>query len=240
MPMLPSDALDQIGSDGFLVVEEVFPSDQITSLREIAVELAKDAPSRRIGGARNILTDEVIAQLAVSEPLRNLVTPILGAGWRPVRGILFDKIAEANWKVPWHQDLTIAVQERMDAEGFGPWSIKAGIVHVQPPVSILEQMVAVRIHLDDCSHDNGPLRVIPGSHRFGRIPEADIERYIGPCEVTCTVGVGGVLLMRPLILHASSPAVSPAHRRVIHIEYADCDLPQRMSWQAVDPFRVAS
>ncbi len=161
-----------------------------------------------------------------------MVEAILGDGCFPVRGIFFDKVPDANWKVPWHQDLTIAVQERINVIGFGPWSTKAGVLHVQPPVSVLETMVSIRIHLDPCGESNGALRVIPGSHRNGRIPESQISliRQTRRDHV-CEVGQGGALLMRPLLLHASSPSSVPGHRRVIHIDYAADALPDGVKWQ---------
>lgn len=73
---------------------------------------------------------------------------------------MFDKASDANWNLAWHQDVTIAVQRQMDVPGFGPWSVKDGIVHVQPPEEVLNAMVAIRVHLDPCGADNGPLRVI--------------------------------------------------------------------------------
>jgi hypothetical protein len=108
-----------------------------------------------------------------------LVEPVLGDRFFAVRGILFDKIPDANWKVPWHQDVTIAVEERVEVEGFGPWSIKADVLHVQPPAEVLEHMVSVRLPLDNCDEENGALRVIHGSHLHGRIPEGRHSGYAG-------------------------------------------------------------
>ena len=136
----------------------------------------------------------------------------------------------ANWKVPWHQDLTIEVRKKLDVSGFGPWSTKAGVVHVQPPASTLENMLAVRIHLDDCDESNGPLRVIPGSHRLGRLTSEQILRIAAQPAVRCTVPAGGVMLMRPLLVHASSACRDPRHRRVIHLEFAAGALPAGLEW----------
>jgi ectoine hydroxylase-related dioxygenase (phytanoyl-CoA dioxygenase family) len=172
-----------------------------------------------------------VRELADSPAIRDLITLILGRSFRPVRGILFDKIPNANWKVPWHQDLTIAVQERMESEGFGPWSMKADVLHVQPPAAVLENMISVRLHLDNCDAENGALRVIPGSHLLGRIAEARIEGIRKNTEdQVCVVGAGGALLMRPLLLHASSQARVPGHRRVIHLDFASAQLPLGMKW----------
>jgi hypothetical protein len=124
---------------------------------------------RRRGGifaARNLLdVFPEVQRLARSPVIRELVVPVLGSDCFPVRGILFDKIPGANWKVPWHQDVTIVVQDKIEIEGFGPWSTKADVLHVQPPAMVLENMLSVRLHLDACGEDNGALRVIAGSHQ---------------------------------------------------------------------------
>lgn len=150
-----------------------------------------------------------------------------------MRGTLFDKTPSANWLVPWHQDLTICVKQRIEAAGYGPWTIKACVQHVQPPVAILDTMLAVRIHLDDCHERNGALRVLPSTHQAGRFTAEQIAlAQRNSCPVTCAVKRGGVVLMKPLTLHASLAADGPAHRRVIHIDYALCTLPAGLDWFA--------
>jgi ectoine hydroxylase-related dioxygenase (phytanoyl-CoA dioxygenase family) len=115
--------------------------------------------------------------------------------------------------------------------GYGGWSVKKGVSHVQPPASILENMLTLRVHLDDCGTDNGPLRVLRGSHRHGWLTDERIEGLKRTSEeVTCLVPQGGALLMRPLLVHASSPAKNPRHRRVIHLEYAADPLPGPLRW----------
>lgn len=172
-----------------------------------------------------------VADLARSDVLRALVEPILGKSYRPVRAILFDKTADANWNVFWHQDLSIAVQERKEAAGFGPWTVKSGVQHVQPPSAILEQMLTVRLHLDNCHEANGPLQVIPRSHKQGRMNADTVRAWReDKSPITCVAGPGAALLMRPLLLHASSSATSAGHRRVVHIEYAGMALPDGLRW----------
>jgi ectoine hydroxylase-related dioxygenase (phytanoyl-CoA dioxygenase family) len=185
----------------------------------------------KVFAVRNLLDLPEIAKLAESARVRQLAEEVLGEKAFAVRGILFDKIPEANWKVPWHQDVTIAVRAREDVEGFGPWSTKAGILHVQPPAQVLERMISIRLHLDVCDESNGALHVIPGSHRVGRIAEAEIPAILAKTRAcTCTVGRGGALLMRPLLLHSSSPSQTPAHRRVIHLDFACEGLPFPLKW----------
>jgi ectoine hydroxylase-related dioxygenase (phytanoyl-CoA dioxygenase family) len=152
--------------------------------------------------------------------------------------LLFDKTPAANWSIGWHQDTAIAVREKVEAPGFFGWSVKAGVPHVHPPTQILESMITLRVHVDDCGEGNGPLRVIPGSHRHGRLSdEAIAKRATGP-EVICPLQAGGVLLMRPLILHASSPATTPQHRRVLHLEFAADPLPHGLEWY--EPIALAA
>jgi ectoine hydroxylase-related dioxygenase (phytanoyl-CoA dioxygenase family) len=183
-------------------------------------------------GARNILAVPQIAALAQDDAVLSLARAIIGTGCRAVRGIFFDKTPGANWPVAWHQDLTLAVAERREIAGWTNWSVKAGVPHVQPPAEILERMVTLRLQLDDCGADNGPLRVLPGSHRLGRIAAGRLASLRGQIvEHVCAAPAGSALAFKPLLLHASSPAKTPRHRRVIHLEYAPEDLlPPQLRW----------
>jgi ectoine hydroxylase-related dioxygenase (phytanoyl-CoA dioxygenase family) len=143
----------------------------------------------------------------------------------------FSNLGAAVIVFTWHQDLTIAVRERRCAVGFGAWSEKQGVVHVQPPISVLERMLAMRVHLDECPAESGPLRVLPGSHREGRLDAAAIERWkTQVSEIQCVAGKGDMILMRPLLLHASSTARAANRRRVLHLEFAADDLPCDLDW----------
>ena len=221
-----------IRREGWAVTDRVVNDDVLDALTaQLTPFLATDS-SR--GGLRHLLELETVRALARSAPVRTVAEAVLGPSCRAVRGILFDKTPDANWKVVWHQDLTIAVREKRDVAGFGPWTEKSGVAHVQPPVSVLEQMVAVRVHLDECGSHNGPVRVIPRSHRAGRLSPADVDQWKerGP-TVDCLVARGGILAFQPLLLHASSAASSPRHRRVVHLEYAAADLPGGLAWYHV-------
>lgn len=146
-----------------------------------------------------------------------------------VRALWFDKRPSANWKVPWHRDVTIAVAARRDAPGFGPWSVKQGVPHVQPPLEILESMFAVRLHLDRADAWNGALQVVPGSHRRGILASGEIERASADA-VTLEADRGDLIVMRPLLLHASSAAQRPQSRRVLHVEYSTLAAPGPLAW----------
>lgn len=225
---------DEVAAVGYAVVQD---SISTSCCDELAAELTKifaeqqQAAITKIGGVRNILRrSALVATVATSPDLLELVERAVGRRAFPVRAIFFDKTPEANWRVPWHQDLTIAVAERKTIPGFGPWSLKEGIHHVQPPLEILEGMLTLRLHLDDCHAANGALKVLPGSHRNGIGSIAGEDACIQSEAVTCEVLKGGALLMRPLLWHASSPASVPSHRRVLHIEYATQPLPDGLRW----------
>lgn len=214
----------------------VLDAEPVSELVAALLRLPREEGVRRRGtsayAARNLLQlSSEVRCLASSAPLRALVEPVLGTEAFAVRAMLFDKTASANWNVAWHQDLTIGVRGRVEAPGFERWSVKAGVQHVQPPIPVLEGMLAVRVHLDDCGSGNGALRVLPESHAAGRLTgEAIREWRERSAAVTCDVARGGILLMRPLLLHASSEAVAPGHRRVIHLEYAAEPLPGGLEW----------
>ena len=149
-----------------------------------------------------------------------------------VRAILFDKQPEMNWSLDWHQDRTINVAERIEQTGFDHWTVKQGLLHVEPPPSVIAQMVTLRVHLDDVPQDNGPLRVLPGSHLLGRLPEGDIETLaVRVGEFGCLAKCGDVWAYRTAIVHASS-SVANGHgnRRVLQLDFACDDLDPPLRW----------
>lgn len=224
MMLSPDLATREVERDGFAFRGAVLDEPQQRSLLACL-------GSATGAGRRGMLALPDVNALARSEALMALVKPFLKGRALPVRGIFFDKSAEANWLVAWHQDLTLAVRERFDVPGFGPWSVKAGVSHVQPPAEWLQQMITVRLHLDDADESNGALRVLPGSHAQGRLSTEEIGEWrVRVPEVLCVVPAGGALLMRPLLLHASGRSVSGRHRRVLHLEYAGFDLPAGLEW----------
>ncbi len=226
--MLPADIQAALEHEGFCLVPQTLAPVQVEALRTAVAA----AGSRHRGGARNLLqTSPDVASVTTSPSIRELAETALGPEAFVVRALFFDKLPEANWKVPWHQDTAIPVAERIETPGYLGWSVKDGVPHVHPPAEILDHMVALRLHLDDCGPDNGPLRVLPGSHRHGKLTDEDTThwRQTTP-EVTCCCAAGDVLLIKPLLLHASSPAATPAHRRVLHLEFANVPLPAGLRW----------
>ena len=214
----------EVEKHGFTIVSRVLDGFEQQEL----ISLLGPVPG---AGRRGLLALPTISTLARSARLLNLVRRHLPSEPFPVRAIYFDKSPQANWLVSWHQDLTLALHARAEHPGFGPWSMKDGIPHVQPPIELLKQMLTIRLHLDDADEANGALRVLPGSHRLGLLSPSRIQalRSERP-DVLCTAAAGDALLLRPLLLHASARSRSPRHRRILHIEYAAFTLPAELRW----------
>lgn len=217
--------------DGYVLIKDLFGPDALEPLKAAFADgdLARSERGGETYGARNILDVPQVRAVAKDSKLRAL----MGEEVQVVRGIFFDKTPGANWPVAWHQDLTLALRERRDGEGWTNWTVKRGVTHVQAPADVLARMVTMRLHLDDCGPDNGPLRVIAGSHTDGMLPRAEILRRAQAKEDVIAAKAGDALFMKPLILHASSPARAPSHRRVLHLEFAPPGLlPQGLDWAA--------
>jgi ectoine hydroxylase-related dioxygenase (phytanoyl-CoA dioxygenase family) len=188
---------------------------EIGALRREADRLASDSASACV---RSITEQsQIFREISISPRILALLPD---QNLLPVRSILFDKTPLENWPVAWHQDLTICVEENISCPDYGPWSLKNGVPHVQPPVKLLESMATVRIHLDPTGSNNGALMVIPGSHRHGRLSRPQIEELTAIQPITCECEPGDILLMSPLILHASRRSQHPSRRRILHLEYA--------------------
>lgn len=197
----------------------------LPSLEAVLAPVPRDAAGVRLHGLPGL------AGMLGGDPLQRIAAEAIGAGARPVRAILFDKSARANWALGWHQDRTIAVRARADVAGFGPWTRKQGLVHVEPPFALLEAMVTMRVHLDDVPQDNAPLLVAPGSHRLGKLREAEIEDAVARCGIfTCTAAAGDVWLYATPILHASAASAIARRRRVLQVDFAAGHLPGGLEW----------
>ena len=197
------------------------------------IPIAETQPANR-AGIRLYGVERLRPHLAAESILGGLASEHLGPGCRPVRAILFDKSAATNWSLGWHQDRTIVVRDRIDTPGFGPWTLKSGLVHVAPPAYLLAGMMTMRVHLDAVPPTNAPLLIAPGSHRLGRIPEIEIDHAVARCgTATCLAEAGDVWLYATPILHASAASTNSTGRRVLQIDFAAVDLPNGLAWMGV-------
>jgi ectoine hydroxylase-related dioxygenase (phytanoyl-CoA dioxygenase family) len=193
-------------------------------LDRILEEIEGLAPRPSRAGIRHALSLAPVADVAQQFPLVQLVREVLGPDAFPFRATVFDKSPASNWLVVWHQDTALPLRSRIDLPGWGPWSVKEGINYAHTPTGVLEGVLALRVSLDDSSVDNGPLRVLPGTHRLGVLNDDSVhELSTRLSAVDCTVPKGGIVAMRPLLIHSSSKSQADLPRRVLHIEYAASD-----------------
>jgi len=201
----------------------------LLGLQAAMAQLPPDQAGIRIHGV-----DALHSFLAPSGSIGATASKALGAAAKPVRAILFDKSAATNWSLAWHQDRTICVREKIEVPGFGPWSIKAGLHHVAPPIALLSRMVTLRVHLDNVSDTNAPLLIAPGSHRRGRVLESSVAKVVAECGIlACLAKAGDVWTYSTPILHASEVAADPAHRRVLQVDFSADELPGGLAWLGV-------
>lgn len=218
-----------IGKDGAQLFSAALSSPELRKLENALADEPRDQAGVRLHGVLPLRPF-----LSATGPVGHIAASVLGPECLPVRAVLFDKSAEANWSLGWHQDRTIAVQQRVDVNGFGPWSLKSGMVHVEPPFELLAAMVTLRVHLDPVPETNAPLLIAPGSHKRGRIRTPDIPAVVEECGVLCCLAeAGDVWLYATPILHASDAAAEPRHRRVLQVDYAVGHLPGGLQWLGV-------
>jgi ectoine hydroxylase-related dioxygenase (phytanoyl-CoA dioxygenase family) len=210
--------LECIGKSGFAIIPDVLPC---FDTERLVAELNQANLTRSRAGIRHAMSIASVNAVAHGRPLLEIARQILGPEAFPFRATLFDKSAVANWLVVWHQDTALPLRVRCETPGWGPWSVKDGIVYAHAPAGALMQVLALRLHLDDSMADNGPLRVLPETHTMGVLTDEAIHHLstkIAP--VDCLAFRGGVLAMRPLIVHVSSKSLAQNQRRVLHIEYS--------------------
>lgn len=202
------------------------------NIKAISDEIRIDHEIVRRTGIRNLEKKFAsIAQVAADPSVLSIAASLLGNAPRLVRALFFDKTLERNWFVAWHQDRTVTLNRRLKMPGWGSWTEKEGVHHVQPPSAVLEQMLTIRIHVDDADEEGGCLRVIPGSDKLGILTQDEIDRAVRTSTPqACVAAAGDALIMRPLILHSSRKSRRHAHRRVVHLEYSSYDLPAGISW----------
>jgi len=226
--------MQQLTDKGYLIIEDIYRPDEVAAIIDAINQVDDSRPAFRktndLFAIRQFLKEiPGIHSLIFNTTLNSAIVKYFGHDYFIAKSIYFDKPEQSNWFVAWHQDLTISVDKKIDLDGFGPWTVKQNQFAVQPPVDILENIYTIRIHLDDTDENNGALRVIPGSHLRGIYRPEAINRDKQDEEI-CKVGKGGIMIMRPLLLHASNRTINKSKRRVIHIEFSNRSLPANLQW----------
>jgi ectoine hydroxylase-related dioxygenase (phytanoyl-CoA dioxygenase family) len=209
---------DVLEGDGFASIPGALSKTEVDQLSE-RINACHARRSR--AGLRHVLSLTPVASLAKQATIMELARSVLGPETFPFRATLFDKSPHSNWLVVWHQDTALPLRQRLEVPGWGPWSRKEDIAYAHAPTQALSQVLALRIHLDDSTALNGPLRVLPSTHTLGVLEDEEVHQLATQLTpVECLIPTGGILAMRPLLIHSSSKSRSEADRRVLHIEYA--------------------
>ncbi len=218
--------MDVFDEDGFALLPGILSEDACAWLAAQVTPAAGGS-----GGTRALLATPWCAELARMLRGHPDLAPYIPAGHVAVQCTYFEKTGARNWLVPFHQDLSIPVAARVDAPALRGWSRKEEVDFVQAPPALLAQMLAVRLHLDECGSEDGPLRVLAGSHRHGLVDDAGAAalRAAGR-ELACSAPLGSALVLRPLLLHASSKSAGQGRRRVLHLVFGPPALPLGLRW----------
>jgi hypothetical protein len=215
--------------DGAKLFRAALPREHLNLVEATLSDLPRDQAGIRLRGIKSLTPF-----LTSAGHIGRCAASALGGDCRPVRAILFDKTPNTNWSLAWHQDRTIAVKERVQVDGFEPWSVKGGMLHVAPPFELLAGMVTLRLHIDAVPATNAPLLIAPGSHKLGRIAENNVREVVQRCgAIACLAEPGDIWLYATPILHASEAAAESSHRRVLQVDFAVGQLPGGLEWLGI-------
>lgn len=231
------NSLNEINSEGFTIIDNVYSENEVEKLISFIEDVTEnDSDNSTFRKSQDLFAirqfhKEVPETLDIifNKNLKDIIESNFGSGYFITKSIYFDKPEKSNWFVAYHQDLTISVDKKVAIENFENWTIKQNQFAVQPPKEILEDNFTIRIHIDKTTKDNGALKVINNSHSKGilRIENLNFEKEK---ETICEVEKGGVMIMKPLLFHASNKTTNNERRRVIHIEFSKQQLPQGLEW----------
>jgi len=224
----------EISNKGFTTINDVFFEEEINQIIDVihSIDTSKETfrKSEDLFVIRQFLKEVPESrQLIFNDNIKKIINEIFGDNYFVVKSIYFDKPEKSNWYVSYHQDLTISVDKKLDLKGFGPWTTKQNQFAVQPPIEYLKNIFTIRIHLDDTDENNGALKVVPNSHSKEIYRPETIDWNVETEEI-CTVNKGGIMIMKPLILHGSNRTTNNQKRRVIHIEFSNMELPAEINW----------
>jgi ectoine hydroxylase-related dioxygenase (phytanoyl-CoA dioxygenase family) len=224
----------EISEKGFTTIENIYTEEEIESILH-TIELVDKSnetfrKSKDLFAIRQFLKEVPTSiPLVFNDNLKNIIQELFGENYFVVKSIYFDKPEDSNWYVSYHQDLTISVENKIEKDGYSSWTLKQNQYAVQPPIELLENIFTIRIHLDKADENNGALKVIPKSH-LKKIYTPELMDWQTEAESICKVDKGGIMIMKPLLLHSSSRTTNNQKRRVIHIELSNSELPTDMNW----------
>jgi ectoine hydroxylase-related dioxygenase (phytanoyl-CoA dioxygenase family) len=237
----PCNIKEEFLNEGFAVIDNVFTTEDIDAILQTISQVDTTSPTFRktndLFAIRQFLKEVPATKSLIFDKLNSIISQNFGDDYFAVKSLYFDKPEQSNWFVAYHQDLTISVDKKVDIEGFGPWTVKQNQFAVQPPLDILESNFTIRIHLDDTDENNGALRVIPKSHLKGVYRPGTID-WTTETEVVCKVKKGGIMIMKPLLLHASNRTTNNNKRRVIHVEFSNRSLVDTLQWSEKESLHV--
>jgi len=231
------NSLHEINAEGFTIINNVYSENEIEKLISLIENVTEnDSDSATFRKSQDLFAirqfhKEIPETLdfIFNQKLKDIIESNFGEGYFITKSIYFDKPEKSNWFVSYHQDLTISVDKKIEAENFENWTVKQNQFAVQPPTEVLENNFTIRIHIDNTTKENGALKVINNSHSKGvlRIENLDFENET---ETICEVEKGGIMIMKPLLFHASNKTTNNERRRVIHIEFSKQQLPSGLEW----------
>lgn len=225
--------LNELTDKGYTIIPDVFSHSECNEILGQIEQADTDSGTFRksadLFAIRQFLKGVPVKDVIFNNNLNTIIQALFGPDFFVTKSIYFDKPAQSNWFVSYHQDLTISVDRKSELQGYGPWTVKQSQFAVQPPLNILENNFTIRIHLDDADENNGALKVIPGSHQKGIYRPETID-WNKVTEDLCKVNKGGIMIMRPLLLHSSGRTTNNNKRRVIHIEFSNQQLPEGINW----------
>lgn len=236
---------NEINSEGFAIIEKVYSENEIEKIiSEIEKVTENETENSTFRKSEDLFAirqfhKEIPETLnyIFNQNLREIIKSNFGENYFITKSIYFDKPEKSNWFVAYHQDLTISVDKKMEIENFENWTTKQNQFAVQPPKEILEQNFTIRIHIDKTTKENGALKVLNKSHRKGIVRTENIELE-NEIETICEVEKGGIMIMKPLLFHASNKTTNNERRRVIHIEFSNQNLPNDLEWNEKTNFKL--
>jgi ectoine hydroxylase-related dioxygenase (phytanoyl-CoA dioxygenase family) len=216
--------IEQFKANGFAIINDIYED---TEREALISALLQKIPPKTHAIRQLVLQHQRLMEVIFNDSLRTVIHTFGGEDYFLTKSIYFNKPPQSNWFVAYHQDLSISVNKKINTDGYEKWTQKDGVWGVIPPRKVLENTFTVRIHIDDTDHTNGALRVIPSSHQNGILTSDQLDTH---SEIICPVNAGGVMLMKPLLFHASSRSTSNRPRRVIHLEFSNQELPGTLDW----------